>query len=103
MIFGHVKDRRGSCAQAGGGFQLKAGKLKDIQLAAFVQQHQCGQTDITAHADVHACGFRHFAHQSGDGAFTIRTGNRNNGRLHFTAEQLDITDNLNPRISRSAE
>jgi hypothetical protein len=68
-----------------------------------IQQHQRRQADIAANADVHARRFRHFAHQGGDGAFTVRTGNRDNRRLRFAAEQLDIANDLNARICRSAQ
>ena len=103
MIFSHVEDRRSGSMQAGGRFQLEAGKLENIQFTAFIQQHQSRQTNVTANADVHARRFCHFPHQGGDGAFTVRTGNRDNGSLRFAAEQLDIANNLNARICGSAQ
>ena len=71
MIFGHVEDRRRNRPQAGGGFQLEAGKFENVQLAFSIQQHQGRQANIAADADVYAGRFRHFTHQGGDGAFTV--------------------------------
>ncbi len=63
-------------------------------LSIGVQQHQRRQADIAAHADVNSSGFRHLAHQGSNSAFAVRTGNGDNRRLRFAAEQFDIANDL---------
>ena len=103
MIFGDVKDRRRGRPQAGGGFQLEAGKLQDIEFALSIQQHQRRQANIAPDANVQPRRFRHFSHKGSHGAFTVGTGDRNNRRLRLAAEQFNIADNFYPRIRRGAQ
>ena len=103
MVLSHVEDGCRHRLQAGGGFQLEAGELQHIQLSIGVQQHQRRQADIAAHADVNSSGFRHLAHQGSNSAFAVRTGNGDNRRLRFAAEQFDIANDLYASVGRCAE
>ena len=103
MVLSHVEDGCRHRLQAGGGFQLEAGELQDIQLTIGIQQHQRRQADIAAHADVNPGRFRHLAHQGGDGAFAVRAGNGDDRRLRFAAEQFDIANDLYASICRRTQ
>ncbi|SSK28672.1 Uncharacterised protein [Klebsiella pneumoniae] len=103
MVLSHVEDGCRHRLQAGGGFQLEAGELQHIQLSNGVQQHQRRQADIATHADVNSSGFRHLAHQGSNSAFAVRTGNGDNRRLRFAAEQFDIANDLYASVGRCAE
>ncbi|MNE37223.1 hypothetical protein D3C80_1310650 [compost metagenome] len=103
MIFGDVQNGRRSRVQAVSGFQLEARQLQHVQLAFLTQQAQRRQADIATDAHRPTCGFCHFTHQGGDGAFTVGTGNRHDRCLGFTAEQLDIADNLYARLCSGAQ
>ncbi|MNT33542.1 hypothetical protein D3C72_1694750 [compost metagenome] len=98
MIFSHVQDRGCHGLQTRSGFQLEAGQFKHIQLASRIEQHQRWQANIAADADVNARRFRHIADQRRNRTFAVRTGNRHNRRLGFTAKQFNIADNFNARI-----
>ena len=103
MVLSHVEDGCRDGFQAGGRLQLEAGKFKHVQFARRIQQHQRRQADIAAHADVNSSGFRHLAHQGSNSAFAVRTGNGDNRRLRFAAEQFDIANDLYASVGRCAE
>ena len=103
MIFGHVQDGRRRRPQAIRRFQLEAGQLQHVKLAFLTQQAQRRQADIAAHAHRPTGGFRHLAHQGGNGAFTVGAGDRHDRRLRFTAEQFDVADDFHAGIRRGAQ
>lgn len=103
MVFGNVQDGRRRRPQAVGGFQLEARQLQHVQPAFLAQQAQRRQADIAADAHRPAGRLRHLAHQGGDGALAVGTGDRHDRRLGFAAEQLYVADDFHPGVRRGAQ
>src|SRR5690606_4763313 len=68
--------------------------FEDVQLDVVAEQIQRGCTEITADGNAFAGRHGHLAHQGGDGAFRVGTGDRDNRCFRVTREQLDIARQL---------
>ena len=89
VIVTDVQYRRRQGIQFISGLELKARQpVHTGRRPAPEDQGRCA--DVAAGSDFPARGFRHLTHQGGDGGFSIRAGDRNDGRIGSLGEQINV-------------
>ena len=91
VIFADVEDHRRDQIQGTHRLKLKARQLEDVVVGTFfLQQIQCGRTDIPSGEHLPAGGMQHVPDQHGHSRLAVRSGNADHRRSGFPCEQLDI-------------